>query len=646
MRALLLIGAILLAIPAGAETETVLAGRCHTERGDFSLFLTAGDSLSEGVNLSVISSEISSVTGLNLTTAGVYRPSRGQVELPTYWRPQILPISACQMTTASAPPRALRAMHDVPMYIQLYFIAGDPSPDVDLDELVKNHQAIPLKAHIICRTDELNASSPLACRRVRFLDEIIPIDPPPGGRRLAARGLANPSVAALESRICGASTFETKATASVVSFNGQRWVLTSAAAVASDRGERTCNEMILADGRRVPLTLVKQDFAYGLAALKLPDNVAVAAREFRGAISAPDRADLIGVAKAVAQVQTNSVEILAQASSRHFIPRLKSVIETLGAPVDSGFMGATLADESGALLGVVSHQYLKIFPGSYTRPLRWRAAESESSDHLVVIPAEAVKEWLSRIETREPMIWESSIAAGVMQIQSGDLKITEDCPPMDSSQSNGEYPIGGVDPVGIGGDSSNYRACRIQVSLSPAADSRFAVPELQDWHDRMKAALAAGNRISLSYTAWRGSRAIEHSYFYSAESFFQEMFGKKSDHLIVESIARPQAPVAGLDPRFDAVRALADREAGLSRQIYVRNSFGDPNVGSLLRRIYLLSILIESEQKSLVTANDFRELMDKNGVYGKAWGYLELVAGAGGLAKGLDALYQEWLKTP
>jgi hypothetical protein len=62
----------------------------------------------------------------------------------------------------------------------LYFLF-DPSKfeKVSLEELVKNEEAIPVKATVLCETPEAGSPSASGCLTIRVLDKIIPVGPPP-----------------------------------------------------------------------------------------------------------------------------------------------------------------------------------------------------------------------------------------------------------------------------------------------------------------------------------------------------------------------------------------------------------------------------------------------------------------------------------
>ncbi len=638
---------------AWASTDNVLVGRCQAQGIDYSLYSLADAhqrALTEGETLSIITSVISPLSGLNLSTGGVYRPSLGVIELPKYWKQKSVPLTNCQMLK---PDQTLNVLvlpgptQELQMYVQVYFIEGDPNPDVDIDQMIQNHQAFPFKVHIICTTREAANPSPLGCVRVAFLDQIIPIDPPDAPHPHSLFSTSTAPAPQLESRLCGPEgpTSLIRASATIVARGKQVFVVTSSGAVASKFGINSCSQLLF-NGLKIPLKLIRHDFSRDLAALEVIGSLPEGLKSSILSVAAPDQAsDQLNVR---APEGPAAVEVLSVESDRHFIPRLGKVVEVRGSGFHSSVQGAAVSNENGEISGVVSSEYLKIFPGSYTRPIRWSKSDGDVSDHLIVIPSAAIAEFLDTVITSqgEPQIW--LLDRGLSEktgtrIQSGKLIFDEDCPPMDASQPAGQYPIGGIDPVGVGGDSANYRACKIQVKLAASAtDPQFFRKDLQSWADTISAHLAAGNHVELEQQIWRTSEGLQRGFFYSAESFFQTVATLDASHQILELSIRPGRTIPGLEAKFDELRGLAQQERDADLSVFLNNQFGDPTTENLLRRIFLLCSMIESEQLPTLTEADFKVLTDLHGPFEHGWSLLSLAYEGGGLHKQLVAIEQKW----
>lgn len=622
-------------IPAQAELETRQVALCKTPSATYGLYQEKGKLLVDGSELTVISSEVSPKTGLNLSTSGVYRAQSGEFQLPSYWRPKSLKISDCQLNVAllSGAPLGLRlAMRrDVVMYIQLYFIYGDPTPDVDLEDLIRRGEAIPLKAHILCRNLDDENSGPLGCKEIVILDKIIPLSPvaPLAMMRSVAAPIATGNIERsflLESAICGSAS-KVQARGTAIDWMGQTVVVTSSAAVVSELGANSCTDAVMANGLRVNLRLIRHDFAFGLALLEDPSNILRGSTlNVRGEY--PEPANLLG----------QTVDLLSESSSRHFIPRQNRVIEVRGGLFGSSAVGAPLLGSANEVIGITSHQYLKIHPGSLTRPTSWSMGGAEKSDHLLVIPAQAIANWLD--SASEAALWSLSARS----VKSGHLVFTEDCPPMNASDPAGDYPIGGGEPVGIGGDSSNYRACKIKVALDERGDSKFASVGLQSWHDELVGKLKKGLSLELFFVIGRERSTLMRSYFYSAESLLKELVNLKKDNAVVV-LAQNNGTTIGLDPKLDSSRAIAARLTESARRIYLNYQFGDQKTSNLIRMIYFYSLLMQTEQWTQIRAEEFEEILRADGPYKKSWELVSFIVVGGKRFKSeFENLHAEWLK--
>ncbi len=623
-----------------AETRTMRVGSCHTKTADFSLYLEAGKKLTDGALLQVMSSQVSPLSGLNLSTAGRLRAKTKKIELP-HWKPGALSFDDCKLDEIVPPARPVsfqppRKPVDHLMYVQVFFILGEPRPDIDVDDLYKRGQAMPLKVKIICSTTE-DEPSVLSCDRVTVLDEIIPL----GSVDVRAIGERFSAAVQLESGPCAEPAKRIRSSGVVVQYGGRKLVVTSSGAVDG------CTDVV-AGTARTRLMLQRIDHAAGLAAF---DGTALAI-DAAALTKEPlaETAIVHGFSKSGVEAVAKTFRVLSESSVRHFLPAIARTFELQGQIVDAGFVGAPAVAVDGRVSGIVSHQYLRIHPGSLTRPTRWRPLEKESADHVVTIPSAEIAAWLdSSARLGEIEIARDARFGAALVLKSGHLAFEEDCPSLDATKPNSDYPIGGGDPVGIGGDASNYRACRIKVTLSEGGSAKFFSPAFQAWHDETAALLKSSDAdfVELSFSLQRDEKGrLSRRYFYSVESFFQGLVQRSADK-VVSVVRRKSTKTPGLDPRLESLRMSALDAASRARGVYANFETTDTKISGLVRRIYFLGTLAQSEQWAALNESDFNEYMDMNGPYRKAWQtIMSLALGGKGLRMATEKLQAEWQKAP
>jgi hypothetical protein len=114
-------------------------------------------------------------------------------------------------------------------------------------------------------------------------------------------------------------------------------------------------------------------------------------------------------------------------------------------------------------------------PGQSARIARWLDRPGVKSQQLVILSSIEIIRWLGSV--LQPN-WASPFRIDPQdqlqkkyQVSIGSITFTEDCPsPQEQPSSDPNYPIGGGDPVGIGGDSPSAPACNFLISkaVSPS----------------------------------------------------------------------------------------------------------------------------------------------------------------------------------
>lgn len=611
-----------------AQSLTVKVASCQSSSEKFSLYSAKQKPLA-GAQLVAISSHLSP-SGLNDSVSAVFNEKEKRFDLSEFWPIRQLSFSDCQFVN----PNQFREITETQMRIQSYFVSASNyplPPNTSLEDLIAQGDAIPLQVDILCRSFG-KPDSALACDEIRFMNQIIPINPQPPVRE-------NRFVQ-IRSQFC-ASDKALLSSGVVVQWEGKKYILTSAFSVLNEETD-VCQRIVYAN-QGLKVHVKRQNWAWGLALLEVDGDISGGFPLLEQTDPWPLQADLGDYSKSQGLPEIRKVSVVADGSSRHFIPNVDQVLEIKGGPFDSSVQGAALF-AGKQILGIVSHQYLKIHPGSLTRPTRWSPLQNEISDHLTVITINDILKWLrSPIETDTGLLLRANDAwSEQLTYQSGDLQWMENCPSFDSSQTSSDYPIGGGDAFGIGGDGNNYRACQIRVGPAREKTLSFFSPAHKHFYEDVRESVEKGflNKIFFRFESLDGVIDSRRDYIYSLESFFQMLRQEITKPFL--SIASNQEDV-GMDPSLAELRKAGTQLAASSQKVYGQVQSSDPSMGQLVRQIYFLAKLAESEQWKYLKEKDFLLLLDAKGKYEKAWKDLLFAAITGPKMKSdLETLFLKW----
>lgn len=524
---------------------------------------------------------------------------KGQLEMPFGQGPKRIPFSNC----APLKPAALEddPPQDILMTVQTYFITNAQAhQDVEsIEKLIARGEAIPVRVRAVCRTREMT-DSPTACESLRILEHRIEVGPRGFGRLPASD---KPARLVLRSGLCGKESLVSAIVP--MQHKNESALVTSFAAVATGVTP-ACHVITDAAGNKFRATVERIDPGLGLARLKTQEPIATASYSLPAKIEDawPDRLVL-------ESGSSPELDVLQMSSRRHFIPKLTGAIEAK-SPVDlqSSVVGTAVTDNKGELRGIVSHQRLQQLPGSITRPVRWNLLGEDRGNHLVVIPAEAIRVWLENSEEDARLVTRSSAIdpAASQSIASGRLRFEELCVSVHDKSPGGNAPIGGGAAVGIGGDDNRNRACKMRVSLDPLSTSvLFFKPALQAWHDRLAAALKEPNAsVEIPLIAHRERGKLRRKLVYSLESFLKELWNIKTP----ETELPIWLPGTGSGKMTERTLSLARELSELSLKIYHMNDLGEHPAAEVVRRVYLLATILQSSEPDLVKPSDLDELFE------------------------------------
>lgn len=309
-------------------------------------------------------------------------------------------------------------------------------------------------------------------------------------------------------------------------------------------------------------------------------------------------------------------QVLIASSSRTFIPQVSRVIEWRGAVSSSMVIGAALWDQSRPI-GIISHQYLKLNPGSKTKILRWNLNSNEAHSHLTAIPMKLVNEWVEKKlkNPQEPVRWPvRAQQEGLDQMNVGDLELTADCPSEGDVRVDSEYPIGGPDGFGIGGDSIQNKACRVSVKTAKFV-SPWTLPSLKMWSDVVRSDLLSNKPISIWYFMNKDGPELKKEYFYSVESFLRTPSGMNQFWVDrIEDSRSTKAPQVLIQAALNLEKAARR----CYKELYIR----EINVQDLVRKLYFYSFVTQSSSWDKLLPKEIDAMMDLKGYYAQGWKFL------------------------
>jgi len=306
-------------------------------------------------------------------------------------------------------------------------------------------------------------------------------------------------------------------------------------------------------------------------------------------------------------------DIVITGSRRHHIPLWDRTLEWLGEPVSAGALGAGVWS-NGQWQGIVSHEYLELVPGAKTRTLRWNLKKATSQDHLIVVSAKDVLSWVQKQKARleESVLWRvEDQRAGLDRWIVGDLELTALCPDETDTNPGGQYPIGGNDGVGIGGDSILNKACKMHAVLA-SEKSPWMPLSLQNWQTQAPPSLMQKQDVFLWYGLSRGSQGLVRDYVFSAESFIKSALDEKKKWVDqIPSLTPPKELLA----LVQSAQALQNESMNCYSRLFIR----EQNVQELTRKLFFFSMLAQSQAWHELRPDDVATVMDLKGLYAQGW---------------------------
>lgn len=164
---------------ASAETSMVRNAVCKHENKVYSLLSERNVGLKANNTYTVVEKTPNApLADLPRMTIGHLKQD---IQLPKHWRPTTIPLTACEETKEPARSPVIKINFGGSMirefYAKVYFLTANfENSPIDIEELVKSGDAIPLKVRLLCTSSEI-AEDITMCESVKLMDEVIPINP-------------------------------------------------------------------------------------------------------------------------------------------------------------------------------------------------------------------------------------------------------------------------------------------------------------------------------------------------------------------------------------------------------------------------------------------------------------------------------------
>ncbi|MDO9181921.1 MAG: serine protease [Bacteriovorax sp.] len=261
---------------------------------------------------------------------------------------------------------------------------------------------------------------------------------------------------------CGYQNSQMAGSGTIFNFNGSTYVLTSEHVVYHSAATNFCHRITNSFISEQKAELLFADWGLGIALLKLPIPISADflnyPNDFQSATS-----NLVTIAGSpFSEPQTivaTAGHVINNQSQRLLTPLIKYALEIDGAHGEFGMSGGAILEESGAnfkYLGLLTHQVLSMVPGAPTRATDWDQS-SKFQNQLLGISSSDITKILNNYFNNPSAFRVSAYRSPLGQINrtndiiSNGLIFKPSLQKTNPAIPSSPTPIGGVDPVGIGG---------------------------------------------------------------------------------------------------------------------------------------------------------------------------------------------------
>lgn len=344
------------------------------------------------------------------------------------------------------------------------------------------------------------------------------------------------SVVKVSSGLCGSDSGLFHGSGLAFSILDRNFILTSEHVVLHGN-DPYCHSVWSETLGTLPARLVIAEYGNGLALLELKNT----AFHFPGLEAMPvpgleegHSVQVMGYAHSQKElISKNPGRILIAKSTRKLIPLISQMVETIGAHGEYGMSGGPVLTEKGELVGVLSHQYVRLIPGQKTLISEF-SERSSIENHLLVIPSHSVIQWVNSVLKANPA--SSYFVRDVEeQLRRKEVVLSSGIRFEIVGVEKGQHPVGGGDGAGIGGGdgagiggeevSSQNTGRRVRLSLeSSSTNTVWYLPELQSWISAIKENLRLPwKRIEIPFFLSTSEESFQSFQVDSLADFFQKL---------------------------------------------------------------------------------------------------------------------------
>ena len=430
-----------------------------------------------------------------------------------------------------------------------------------------------------------------------------------------SRADANKSVVKVYSGLCSGSEVKFAGSGLLLERAGKIYVITSEH-VLIHGNEPYCHHVYNKTFGSMSAKLISADWGEGLALLELD------AHSVKGSIpdlSFANETSLSGNEPVITTgfpylskdlIVDHHGYILDTESHRHWIPMVSSTIELMDAHGEFGMSGAPVfASDEKSVIGILSHQYLKMIPGAQTQAEDFDSSVQTIQNHLFVIPAAHVSEWLDRqllgkaqtLFIRDPKDQLNQTpavyAAGFQFLQTLGISAIGGQGAGVGGQGAGVGGQGagvGGQGAGVGGQNGEGNTPQfyvLEISLDNSAHTTdWYLPSRASWLAKVQKHLFAGEKVTIPYFISRDPEndSVSKTRFQSLAEFFS---------LLRDEQFTPVTIISGqnrVSTDTNLLRLQEDGQVIVMRSKALGLSMEDASTKVLLKRIGLLGELLAS----------------------------------------------------
>ncbi len=427
----------------------------------------------------------------------------------------------------------------------------------------------------------------------------------------------------LTSSVCGQAGTLRKSSGIAFNQNGRFYVLALASHVLN--GPNTCHQVEPRGGAKLPMTL--QSWQWGKLALL----------EVGGRFDEALQTDLLSLRtyhtvqgsvvrfdEAAATWKIFAVAILSESSDRGSRP---SMIET-DINIDQSFVGwpVTIAQ---SILGMISDEYLEIKPGSSAELKFWRRAKPSLVTSPLLIRLDEMQAFVR--QALSGTLKSDGIEVSLVHqladrdvLTTGSLELSEDCPDSSVTTPGGSYPIGGVDPVGVGGGLLSKPGCFIRIKRAAAAGSMMSpLFDRKNWGSKVDELLRSADHVDVPYVFLRDPvfDYNDRRVLFSMRQFLGQLERSEFSPLTIAYAAGSVVP--GLDPRLKEVRDLAKKSNAVLFDFYLQYMKTlDSYQLDVVRELYFVVEMATTEEWPEISQTQLDGLLDRT-KHRLIWGMIE-----------------------